>query len=88
MEQPPLGDIMRKCKHKMLWQKRLECPELLSTLALIVQGNNRDHLSCEVFQDAKSDFTSDHETVKQGEAIRVNLDPVRAAGTLSLYFVI
>ncbi|XP_033182063.1 LOW QUALITY PROTEIN: GTPase IMAP family member 8-like [Anabas testudineus] len=71
-----LGDIMRKCRHKMLWKKNLERPELLKIMDQIVEENDGDHVSCDVFEDVKSDLSSDHESLKEEGAASVKVDPV------------
>ncbi|XP_026198283.1 ankyrin repeat domain-containing protein 26-like [Anabas testudineus] len=71
-----LGDIMRKCRHKMLWKKNLERPDLLKIMEQIVEENDGDHVSCDVFEDVKSDLSSDHESLKEEGAASVKVDPV------------
>uniref|UniRef100_A0A3Q1IHG2 AIG1-type G domain-containing protein n=1 Tax=Anabas testudineus TaxID=64144 RepID=A0A3Q1IHG2_ANATE len=66
-----LGDIMRKCRHKMLWKKNLERPELLKIMDQIVEENDGDHVSCDVFEDVKSDLFSGHESLKEEGAASV-----------------
>ncbi|XP_067376476.1 uncharacterized protein [Channa argus] len=51
---PPLGDIVRKCRHRLFWHKNLEHQHLLSVIDKILKENNGDHVSCEVFEDAAS----------------------------------
>ncbi|XP_026198862.1 GTPase IMAP family member 8-like [Anabas testudineus] len=71
-----LGDIMRKCRYTMLWKKNLERPELLKIMDQIVKENNVDHVSCDVFEDVKSDLFSGHESLKEEGAASVKVDPV------------
>ncbi|XP_067376482.1 GTPase IMAP family member 8-like isoform X2 [Channa argus] len=49
LEHPPLGDIVRRCRHRLLWHKNLEHQHLLSVMDKIVKGNNGDHVSWEAF---------------------------------------
>ncbi|XP_026198284.1 GTPase IMAP family member 8-like [Anabas testudineus] len=71
-----LGDIMRKCRHKMLWKKNLERPELLKIMDQIVEENHGDHVSCDVFEDVKSDLFSGCKSLKEEGAASVKVDPV------------
>ncbi|XP_044189548.1 putative leucine-rich repeat-containing protein DDB_G0290503 [Thunnus albacares] len=80
MKHPQLGDLIRKCRSKLFWQKNLEHPELLRIMDQIVKENNGDHVSCDVFKEATSVLPSSHESLKQEEASGVNSDPVRAVG--------
>ncbi|XP_053180831.1 GTPase IMAP family member 8-like, partial [Scomber japonicus] len=72
-EHPQLGDMIRKCRSKLFWQKNLERPEVLEIMDQIVNENNGNHVSCEAFEEAASDL-------KQEETRRTNLDAVKAAG--------
>ncbi|CAK6983650.1 GTPase IMAP family member 8-like [Scomber scombrus] len=83
-EHPQLGDMIRKCRSKLFWQKNLERPELLEIMDQIMNENNGDHVSCEVFEEAASDLPSEHGNLKQEETFRTNLDPVRTVGLKSL----
>uniref|UniRef100_A0A3B4TMP9 AIG1-type G domain-containing protein n=1 Tax=Seriola dumerili TaxID=41447 RepID=A0A3B4TMP9_SERDU len=76
MQHPPLGDFIRKCRSRLLWHKNLEHQQLLTHLDLVVQENNGDHVSCDVFKDAPSVSWRGH----QGEGVSVNLDPAEAPG--------
>uniref|UniRef100_A0A3Q3IEP5 AIG1-type G domain-containing protein n=1 Tax=Monopterus albus TaxID=43700 RepID=A0A3Q3IEP5_MONAL len=77
MQRPLLGDLFSKCQHRLLWQTNLERPELLTVMGQIVKENNGDHVTCDVFEDAKADLPGGHGSLKQGGAVIANLDPVR-----------
>ena len=79
-EHPQLGDMIRKCRSKLFWQKNLERPKLLKIMDLIVNENDGDHVSCEVFKEAAAGLPSEHGNLKQEETFRNNLDTVKAAG--------
>uniref|UniRef100_UPI0009B3B4B2 GTPase IMAP family member 2-like n=1 Tax=Monopterus albus TaxID=43700 RepID=UPI0009B3B4B2 len=80
MQRPLLGDLFSKCQHRLLWQTNLERPELLTVMGQIVKENNGDHVTCDVFEDAKADLPGGHGSLKQGGAVIANLDPVRTVG--------
>ncbi|XP_026198224.1 LOW QUALITY PROTEIN: GTPase IMAP family member 8-like [Anabas testudineus] len=42
----------------------------------IVEENDGDHVSCDVFEDVKSDLSSGHESLKEEGAASVKVDPV------------
>ncbi|CAK6979917.1 GTPase IMAP family member 8-like [Scomber scombrus] len=84
-EHPQLGDMIRKCRSKLFWQKNLERPELLEIMDQIVRENNGNHVKCEVFKEATSDLPSEHRSLKQEETIRINFGPMRAAGSKYLW---
>ncbi|XP_023259800.1 GTPase IMAP family member 8-like, partial [Seriola lalandi dorsalis] len=74
MQHPPLGDFIRKCRSRLLWHKNLGHQPLLTHLDEVVKENNGDHVSCDVFKEASSVSSRDH----QGEGVSVNLDPAEA----------
>ncbi|KAK2901607.1 hypothetical protein Q8A73_011353 [Channa argus] len=76
-ENPQLGNFLRKCKHKLLWQKNLEPQQLITFMGLIVKENDGDHVDCEEFKAPKSDLPSGDGKLKQERAVNVNLDHVR-----------
>ncbi|XP_018529164.2 protein lava lamp [Lates calcarifer] len=80
MNHPPLKDMIRKCNYRSLWQKNLELKELITRFSQIMKENNGDHVICDVFEDTKSNLSSGYGSLKQGEAVRVNLDPSGAVG--------
>ncbi|XP_053180706.1 uncharacterized protein LOC128364193 [Scomber japonicus] len=71
---PQLGDMIRKCRSKLFWQKNLKRPELLKIMDQIVNENNGDHVSCEAFKDTTPDLPRGH------GSIRTNFGPMRAPG--------
>ncbi|XP_030266550.1 GTPase IMAP family member 8-like isoform X2 [Sparus aurata] len=77
MSNPPLRSMIRKCRSSSLWL--LDHQQLLTLIDTMVKENNGDNLSCEVFKDLKSDLPAGHQSLKQGEGVLVNLDPVRDA---------
>ncbi|XP_067376479.1 uncharacterized protein [Channa argus] len=83
-ENPQLGNFLRKCKHKLLWQKNLEPQQLITFMGLIVKENDGDHVDCEEFKAPKSDLPSGDGKLKQERAVNVNLDHVRYVGLQSL----
>ncbi|XP_073321473.1 uncharacterized protein [Pagrus major] len=78
MSNPPLIDMMRKCRSSSLWHH--DHQQLLTLIDTMVKENNGDHVSCEVFKDVTSDLPAGHQSLKQGEGVLVNSDPVRYAG--------
>lgn len=84
-EHPLVGDMIRKCKH-MLWQKNLERPELLMIMDQIVKENDWNHLSSDVYEDAKSELPSSHGSLKHSEAGSGNWGLVRDVGRLRNQF--
>ncbi|XP_067429527.1 uncharacterized protein [Thunnus thynnus] len=83
MKHPQLGDLIRKCRSKLFWQKNLKRSELFRIMDQIVKESDGDHVSCDIFKEATSVLPSSHGNLKQEET--VNLDPVRAAGQKSLW---
>ena len=78
MSNPQIRDMIRKCRSSSLWP--LDHQQLLTLIDTMVKENNGDHLNCEVFKDVTSDLPAGHQSLKQGEGVLVNLDPVRDAG--------
>ena len=78
MSNPPLGDMIRKCRSSSSWP--LDHQQLLTRIDTMVKENNGDHVSCEVFKDVTSDLPAGHQSLKQGEGVLVNLDPVKDVG--------
>ncbi|KAM9743712.1 GTPase IMAP family member 8-like isoform 1-T2 [Menidia menidia] len=56
MLEPPLKELIRKCRYRYVMQKNLELPELLTRFDQIVKENNGEHLMCEVFEDTSEDL--------------------------------
>ncbi|XP_067429528.1 uncharacterized protein [Thunnus thynnus] len=80
MKHPQSGDLIKKCRSKLFWQKNLEHSELLRTMDQIVKENDGDHVSCDIFKEATPVLPSSHGSLKQGEASGINLDPVKDFG--------
>ncbi|XP_042276252.1 GTPase IMAP family member 8-like [Thunnus maccoyii] len=80
MKHPQLGDLIRKCRSKLFWQKNIEHSELLRIMDQIVKESDGDHVSCDIFKEATSVLPSSHGNLKQEEASGVNSDPDRATG--------
>ncbi|XP_045890412.1 GTPase IMAP family member 8-like [Micropterus dolomieu] len=80
MEQPPLKDLIRKCRYRYLKQKNLERPELLTRLSQIVKENNGEHVSCDMFEDATASLPADHQSPKQKGTHTPIMDAVKATG--------
>ncbi|XP_051807200.1 golgin subfamily A member 4-like [Acanthochromis polyacanthus] len=73
LQHPLLGDIIRKCSQKLLWQKNVKRSDLLSIMDRIVEQNDEDHESCDV-----SELASGHGNQKPE-------DPGRAGAVKSIW---
>ncbi|XP_030272189.1 uncharacterized protein LOC115581327 isoform X1 [Sparus aurata] len=82
MSNPPLRDMIRKCRSSSLWHRDRQ--QLLTLIDTMVKTNNGDHLSCEVFKDVTSDLPAGHQSLKQGEGVLVKMDPSRETGLKSI----
>ncbi|XP_033994233.1 uncharacterized protein LOC117489101 isoform X2 [Trematomus bernacchii] len=67
MEQPPLQDMIRKCRYRYLKWKNLQLPELLTRLGQTAKENNGEPVSCDVFEDTTSALPGDHLSQKPKE---------------------
>ncbi|CAK6983517.1 GTPase IMAP family member 8-like isoform X1, partial [Scomber scombrus] len=77
-QQPPLKEMIRKCRYRYLKQKDLELPELLTRLGQIAKENNGEHVSYEMFEDTTATLPGDHQTpIKTPPPIS---EAVKAAG--------
>ncbi|XP_030579248.1 GTPase IMAP family member 8-like [Archocentrus centrarchus] len=54
LQHPQLGDIIKKCSEKLLWQKNLEQEQLLAAIGAVVKKNKGEHVSCNVFSEETS----------------------------------
>ncbi|KAK9522007.1 hypothetical protein VZT92_018504 [Zoarces viviparus] len=69
----PLKDLIRMCRYRYLNQKNLEPPELLTRLGQTTKENNGEHLTCDVFEDAKPGF--DLGSLKHPTGVSFRSDP-------------
>ncbi|XP_030579269.1 GTPase IMAP family member 8-like [Archocentrus centrarchus] len=76
LQHPQLGDIIRKCSDKLLWQKNLEQKQLLAAIDTVVKKNKGEDVSNEDTSVSHSDY--------QEEKIADILDPVRGAHELRI----
>ncbi|XP_071340083.1 GTPase IMAP family member 5-like [Trachinotus anak] len=65
VQHPPLGDIIRECRSRLLWQKNLGRQQLLTHLDQVVKQNNGEHVICDL---------------SDGGGLPANMDPARAVG--------
>ncbi|KAM9743892.1 uncharacterized protein ACNS7B_011248 isoform 2-T3 [Menidia menidia] len=56
MSEPPLKELISKCRDRYVMQKNLELPELRTCFDQIVKENNGEHLRFEVFEDTSEDL--------------------------------
>ncbi|XP_041854646.1 GTPase IMAP family member 8-like [Melanotaenia boesemani] len=62
MKQPPLKEMIRKCRYRYLMQKNLERPELLTRCGQVVKENNGEHVE---FKEATDSLPDDHRSLTQ-----------------------
>ncbi|XP_034061336.1 uncharacterized protein LOC117539318 [Gymnodraco acuticeps] len=81
MGQPPLQDMIRKCRYRYLKRENLHHPELLTRLGQTGQKENYgEYVSCDVFEDSTSSLPVDHQSQKPKET-RIHLKEAdQAAG--------
>ncbi|XP_039869359.1 GTPase IMAP family member 8-like isoform X2 [Simochromis diagramma] len=80
MQHPQLGEIIKKCREKLLWQKNLAQEQLLAAIDTVVKKSMREHVSCNVFNNKKSVLSSNYPK----EKVSPSLDPVRGAHKLRI----
>ncbi|KAF1383293.1 hypothetical protein PFLUV_G00130350 [Perca fluviatilis] len=80
MEQPPLKDLIRKCRYRYLKKKNLDHSELLTRLGQTAKENNGKHVTYEPFEDATSTLPEDHQSPKQKETHTPIANAVKATG--------
>ncbi|CAG5917301.1 unnamed protein product [Menidia menidia] len=83
MLEPPLKELIRKCRDRYVMQKNLELPELLTRFDQIVKENNGEHLMCEVFEDTSEDLrapsAADDQSLRPaGRLVEAAMDAVSA----------
>ncbi|KAM4746615.1 GTPase IMAP family member 8-like [Anableps anableps] len=54
MKEPPLKELIRKCRYRHLKMDDIEHEQLLTRFCQIVKENDGDHVSCEAFEEATS----------------------------------
>ncbi|XP_053180825.1 GTPase IMAP family member 8-like [Scomber japonicus] len=64
-QQPPLKEMIRKCRYRYMMLNDLERPELLTRLGQIAKENNGEHLSYDVFEDTTATLPGDHQSQKK-----------------------
>ncbi|CAI5682614.1 unnamed protein product [Oreochromis niloticus] len=74
LQHPQLGDIIKKCSGKLLWQKNLEQEQLLAAIDTVVKKSMGEDVSSE-----ETSVSPSHD-----EAEKVNLDPIRGAHELRI----
>ncbi|XP_039671847.1 GTPase IMAP family member 8-like isoform X2 [Perca fluviatilis] len=77
MEQPPLKDLIRKCRYRYLKKKNLDHSELLTRLGQTAKENNGKHVTYEPFEDITSTLPVDHQSQKQKVSI---IETVKTTG--------
>ncbi|XP_076747402.1 GTPase IMAP family member 8 [Maylandia zebra] len=79
-QHPQLGEIIKKCREKLLWQKNLEQEQLLAAIDTVVKKSMGEHVSCNVFNNKTSVLSSNYPK----EKVSPTLDPVRGAHKLRI----
>ncbi|XP_061585733.1 golgin subfamily A member 6-like protein 22 [Cololabis saira] len=78
---PQYGQLMSKCKHRLMFHKKLQRSELFTVMDTIMEKCDGDHVTREIFVDAKPEMPSSSENLKEDKGVGINLDAVREAGT-------
>ncbi|KAM9743895.1 uncharacterized protein ACNS7B_011249 isoform 2-T3 [Menidia menidia] len=83
MSEPPLKELISKCRDRYVMQKNLELPELRTRFDQIVKENNGEHLRFEVFEDTSEDLrapsAADDQSLKPaGRLVAAAMDAVSA----------
>ncbi|XP_019220949.1 GTPase IMAP family member 8 isoform X1 [Oreochromis niloticus] len=76
LQHPQLGDIIKKCREKLLWQKNLEREQLLAAVDTVVKKS--------MGEDVSSEETSVSPSQDEEEKVPANLDPIRGAHELRI----
>ncbi|XP_049435472.1 uncharacterized protein LOC125890733 [Epinephelus fuscoguttatus] len=79
LQNPLLGDMIKKCRSSLLWHQNLGRQQLLTLMDKMVKENNGEHVSCDVFKDAASELPGGHQSSEQGEGDHFNLDPAQVS---------
>ncbi|XP_026042686.1 GTPase IMAP family member 8-like isoform X1 [Astatotilapia calliptera] len=75
-QHPQLGEIIKKCREKLLWQKNLEQEQLLAAIDTVVKKSTREEVS--------SEETSVSPSQDEEEKVPANVDPIRGAHELRI----
>nr|XP_024657213.1 GTPase IMAP family member 8-like [Maylandia zebra] len=75
-QHPQLGEIIKKCREKLLWQKNLEQEQLLAAIDTVVKKSMREEVS--------SEETSVSPSQDEEEKVSANLDLIRGAHELRI----
>ncbi|CAI5692693.1 unnamed protein product [Oreochromis niloticus] len=76
LQHSQLGDIIKKCREKLLWQENLEQEQLLAAIDTVVKKS--------MGEDVSSEETSVSPSHDEEEKVPVNLDPIRGAHELRI----
>lgn len=75
LQHPLLGDIIKKCSDKLLWQKNLEQEQLSAAIDTVVKTNKGERGSVNVLNEGTSVSSNAHP--HHEERVHANMEPVR-----------
>lgn len=78
-QHPQLGEIIKKCREKLLWQKNLEQEQLLAAIDTVVKKSTREEVS--------SEETSVSPSQDEEEKVPANVDPIRGGESKTVFSV-